>query len=83
MTRTHGCGLPGGLLTRPGVGRQNLVEGRVRDVAMRLQSTADGLGNLREVDAAIDEGINGDFVGRIKNRWKCATDFASITGELE
>jgi len=67
----------------PGVGIEDLVEGGMGDNFVFVHCAADGLGNLREVDAAIDEGINGNFVGGVKDCGKCAADFAGFAGELE
>ena len=67
----------------PRISFENLVERRMRDDFVLVHCAADALGNLREVDAAINEGVNSNFVSGIEHGGECAADFAGFAGELK
>ena len=67
----------------PGIGFENLIERGMGDNLVLVHRAANALGNLRKVDAAVDEGFNGDFVGGIEYGGKGTADFARFARELE
>ena len=70
-------------MTGPGVGFEDLIERGMGDDLVLVHRAADGLGNLREVDSAVDEGVNGDLVGGVEYGGKGTADFARFARELE
>jgi hypothetical protein len=36
-----------------------------------------------KLDLAVEEGIDGDFVGGVEDGWECAADGAGVAGEVE
>src|SRR5712664_4995990 len=76
-------GSRGSLMAGPGIGFENLIERGMGDNLVLVHRAANALGNLRKVDAAVDEGFNGDFVGGIEYGGKGTADFARFARELE
>ena len=59
---------------RPGVRLQNLLQRRVRNDFVRVHRAPDGFGDLREIDFAIHERFDRDFVGGVQYRRQRAAD---------
>src|SRR6266581_1058063 len=60
--RGAGIWSAGCLMAGPGVGFEDLIEGGMRDDLVLVHRAADGFGDLQNVDAAVDEGFNGNFI---------------------
>src|SRR5690348_5626123 len=71
------------LMASPGIGFEDLIETRVSDDFVLVHRAANGFGNFRKADAAIDESIDRDFVGGIQDGGKSAANFAGFASELE
>ncbi len=55
----------------------------MRNDLMRGHDALDGLPDAGEGDLAIEEGIDGDFVGGVEDGGKRAADGAGVAGEVE
>lgn len=66
-----------------GVGGDDGVEGIVRGGLVGVHDAGDGLPDLREVDAAVEEGGDGDFVSGVEDGGKRAAFGAGADGEVE
>ena len=71
------------LLTGPGVGGENLVQRRIRNHLMTVHGSVDTFGNLREVNAPVQEFANGDFVGGVQNCGHRAAEISCPAGKIQ
>jgi len=67
----------------PGIGFENLIERGMGENLVSIHRAANALGNLRKVNAAVDEGFDGNFVCGVEDGGKGAADFPGFARELE
>ena len=69
--------------TRGGIGGDDGVEGIVRGRLVGVHDAGDGLPDLREGDAAVEEGGDGDFISGVEDGGERAAFGAGADGEVE
>src|SRR5256885_807095 len=66
-----------------GIGFEDLIECGMGDDFVFVHGAAHSFGDLWKIDVAINEGIDGDFVGGVQHGGKSVVDFISLSRKLE
>ena len=70
-------------LSRPSIGFQRVIETRHIPMCMRVHCVTDDFGDFEKANAAIEERVDGDFVGCIHGGGHSASDPKRLVREVK